>query len=153
MEKIVQEVGNATLLKIAASHFLKIDCLHYTVPKEIDFPRCNMKCSGENVILRGIFHEVSCFPLHFMLYRENWITLRTVQCSYSCWRNDFLKSCFCLHILYSVQCTLYSMWQLFSHSTAVITVDNSSKKKGNRRGKKQQLLYCSVGGILQNCKA
>ena len=30
-----------------------------------------MKCSGENVILRGIFHVVSCFPLHFMLYREN----------------------------------------------------------------------------------
>ena len=27
-----------------------------------------MKCSGENVIQRGIFHVVSCFPLHFMLY-------------------------------------------------------------------------------------
>ena len=40
-------------------HFL------YTVSKEIDFPRYNMKCSGENVTLRGIFH-VSCFPLHFM---------------------------------------------------------------------------------------
>ena len=25
-------------------------------PKVIDFPRYNMKCSGENVILRGIFH-------------------------------------------------------------------------------------------------
>ena len=63
---------------VPASHFLKIDCLHYTVPKEIDFPRCNMKCSGGNVILRGIFHEVSCFPLHCMLYCENWITFRTV---------------------------------------------------------------------------
>ena len=43
----------------------------YTVPKEIDFPQYNMKCSGENVILRGIFHVVSCFPIHFMLYRRN----------------------------------------------------------------------------------
>ena len=43
----------------------------YTVPKEIDFPRYTMKCSGENVILRGIFHVVSCFPLHFMLYCGN----------------------------------------------------------------------------------
>ena len=31
----------------------------YTVPKEIDFPRFNMKCRGENVILRGIFHVAS----------------------------------------------------------------------------------------------
>ena len=30
-----------------------------------------MKCSGENVILRGIVHVVSGFPLHFMLYRGN----------------------------------------------------------------------------------
>ena len=43
----------------------------YTVPKEIDFPRYNMKYSGENVIQRGILHVVSCFPLHFMLYRGN----------------------------------------------------------------------------------
>ena len=34
-------------------------------------PRYNMKCSRENVILRGIFNVVSGFPLHFMLYREN----------------------------------------------------------------------------------
>ena len=43
----------------------------YTVPKEIDFPRYNMKCRGENVILHGKFHVVSCFPLHIMLYRGN----------------------------------------------------------------------------------
>ena len=43
----------------------------FTVPKKIDFPRYNMKCSGENVILRGIFHVISCFPLHFMLYHGN----------------------------------------------------------------------------------
>ena len=30
-----------------------------------------MRCSGENVILRGIFHVLSCFPLHFMLYCGN----------------------------------------------------------------------------------
>ena len=43
----------------------------YTVPNEINSPWYNMKCSGENVILRGIFHVVSRFPLHFMLYRGN----------------------------------------------------------------------------------
>ena len=42
-----------------------------TVPKEIDFPRYNMKCSGVNMILNGIFDVVSCFPLHIMLYRGN----------------------------------------------------------------------------------
>ena len=30
-----------------------------------------MKCSGDNVILRGIVHVVSGFPLHFMFYRGN----------------------------------------------------------------------------------
>ena len=43
----------------------------YTVRKIIDFPRYNMKCSGENVILHGIVHVVSGFPLHLMLYRGN----------------------------------------------------------------------------------
>ena len=41
-----------------------------TVPKVIDVPRYNIKCSGENVILRGIFHVVPRFPLRFMLYRK-----------------------------------------------------------------------------------
>ena len=42
-----------------------------TVPKEIDFPRKNMKCNGENVILCGIFHVVSRFPpsFHVTVYR------------------------------------------------------------------------------------
>ena len=31
-------------------------CIYYTVSREIDFPRYNMKCSGENVILHRIFH-------------------------------------------------------------------------------------------------
>ena len=43
----------------------------WSVPKAVDFPRYNMKFSGVNVILRGIFHVVSCFPLHFMLYHGN----------------------------------------------------------------------------------
>ena len=43
----------------------------YTVPNVIHFQRYNMKCSGDNMILRGIVHEVSCFPLHFMLYPGN----------------------------------------------------------------------------------
>ena len=43
----------------------------FTVSKVIDFPRYNMKCSGENMIQRGIFHVVSGFPLRFMLYRGN----------------------------------------------------------------------------------
>ena len=48
----------------------EIDLLdYYTVPKVIGFPRYHMKCNGESEILRGIVHEVSCFPLHFMLYR------------------------------------------------------------------------------------
>ena len=42
-----------------------------TVPKVIDFPRYNMKCGGDNVIILGIVHEVSGFHLHFMFYRGN----------------------------------------------------------------------------------
>ena len=42
-----------------------------TVPKVINFLRYNMKCRGENVILRGIVHAVLGFPQHFMLYRGN----------------------------------------------------------------------------------
>ena len=49
--------------------FIYISGIVYTVPKIIDFPRYNMKCSGENVILRGIVHVASGFPLHFMFYR------------------------------------------------------------------------------------
>ena len=47
-------------------------CVHTTtVLKEIDFPRYNIKCSGEKVILPGIIHVVSSFLLHFILYRGN----------------------------------------------------------------------------------
>ena len=31
----------------------------------------NIKCGGKNMILCGQVHLVSCFPLHFMLYRGN----------------------------------------------------------------------------------
>ena len=40
----------------------------HTVPKLIDFPRYNMKCSGENEKLCGIFHVVSRFPLYISCY-------------------------------------------------------------------------------------
>ena len=40
----------------------------YNVPKVIDFPRINTKCSVENEILCRIFRVLSRFPLHFVLY-------------------------------------------------------------------------------------
>ena len=43
----------------------------YTVPKVIDFPRYNTKCSGENKIQGAIFRVVYRFPLHFVLYLGN----------------------------------------------------------------------------------
>ena len=51
------------------------DLTDHTVPKVIDIPQYNMKCSGDNVILHGIFHVVSGFPLHFMYSNiaEIWI--------------------------------------------------------------------------------
>ena len=48
-----------------------VDLQLYTVPMVIDFPQYNMKCFGGNEIPRGIFHVVSGFPPHFMLYRGN----------------------------------------------------------------------------------
>ena len=38
-----------------------------TIRSQYTVPRYNMKCIGENVIIRGIVHVVSRFPLHFML--------------------------------------------------------------------------------------
>ena len=38
----------------------------------------NMKCSEENVILRGIVHVVSCFHCISCYIAEIWITFRTV---------------------------------------------------------------------------
>ena len=81
--------------------FLVLDCsfvveiivlivLDYTVPKVIDFPRYNMKCSWGNVILRGIVHVVSGFPLHFMFYRGNldYFSNRVVRCNKMLLIND-----------------------------------------------------------------
>ena len=42
----------------------------YTVLKEIDFPRYNMKCSGEDVILRGIFHVVHVYTTFHVISRK-----------------------------------------------------------------------------------
>ena len=72
----------------------------FTAPKVIDFPRYNMNCSEENVILRGIFHVVSSFPLHVMLYRGN----------LDCFSNSILGNTFLL--------SLFKKWQgwEFAHS-------------------------------------
>ena len=55
-----------------------------------------MKCSGEDVILRGIFYVVFRFPLHFMLYRGN--------------LDYLLDSAYIMYLctMYSVHCTVYS---------------------------------------------
>ena len=54
--------------------------LVFTVPKVIDIPRYNMKCSEENEILRGILRVVSRFPLQYIscYIAEIRITFRTV---------------------------------------------------------------------------
>ena len=54
-----------------------------------------MKCSGVNVILHGKFHVVSCFPLHFMLYRGNMDYFSDSVCSGIDVENIFN----CVHIL------------------------------------------------------
>ena len=44
----------------------------HTVPKEIHFSRYHMKCSGENVILRGIVHVVwVCFSVYTTNLQQN----------------------------------------------------------------------------------
>ena len=42
-----------------------------TVQQVIDFPQYNMKCRAKKVNPRGIFHGVSRFPPHILLYRGN----------------------------------------------------------------------------------
>ena len=53
---------------MAVKYMYTVRCTIHTVPKVIDFPRYNMKCSGGNEILS---HSVSRVPLHFMRYRGN----------------------------------------------------------------------------------
>ena len=43
----------------------------HTVPKEINFPRYNMKCGMKSEIQRRILCVISRFPLHFVLYFGN----------------------------------------------------------------------------------
>ena len=59
----------------------------YPVPKEIDFSRYNIICSGENLKLRGIFHVVSCFHLLFMLCRGNLDCFSNSDMSYCNWNS------------------------------------------------------------------
>ena len=73
---LIKSVVNSRLLSMYSSvhvyRYLFINFMLCTVPKEIDFPRYNIKCSGENLILRGIFHVVSCFlctTFHAILWK------------------------------------------------------------------------------------
>ena len=73
--------------------------LRHSVPKEVDFPRYIMKrvITCYYVLLRGIFHAVSCFPLHFMLQyiAEIWITFRKEM-----FKKLYLKTAL-THMIYS----------------------------------------------------
>ena len=55
-----------------------IHVAYNTVPKEIDFPRYNMKCSRENVILRGSCSIMFSTTFH-VISRKFLITFRTVS--------------------------------------------------------------------------
>ena len=60
---------------------MKGACTVHTVPKVSDFPQYNMKCSGENVILRGTFHVISGLPstFHVISWKfQIWIAFLTV---------------------------------------------------------------------------
>ena len=72
-------------------------------------PRYNMKCSRENVILRGIFNVVSGFPLHFMLYRENLDCFSNSACEVTKYYQVLKDRCFskivitfCLTIIFQI---------------------------------------------------
>ena len=90
----------------------------YNVPNLIDFPRYNMKCNGENVILRGIVHVVSGFPLHFMLYRGNLdCFLNSVQSGLCSWSIPLIyctpcqKPCCTIeYTRVALGCTLPPVW-------------------------------------------
>ena len=74
-----------------------------TVPKVIDFPRYNMKCSGENVILREIVHVVPGFPLQYIscYIAEIWIAFLTVPISA---HKKFLVFKLYFYILFKLYC-------------------------------------------------
>ena len=79
-----------------------------TLPKGSRFSRYNMKCCGENVILRGIFHVLSCFPLLFMLQHiaEIWIAFRTVWKGGLKQYSSYLYSINSLQGVYEYQCSI-----------------------------------------------
>ena len=67
--------GQPGRLNLLLPHPANMNISLHTVPNVIDFPRYNMECSLENVILRGIFHVVSRFGLLFG-QDSVWATLR-----------------------------------------------------------------------------
>ena len=57
-------------------------CSNYFVSKKIHFSRYNMKCSGDNVILRGIvFHYISCYIMENGFSARQKFGLLFGQCS------------------------------------------------------------------------
>ena len=66
-------------LTAGPAKYFSRQCSLHTVPKETDFPRYNMKCSGkkryyaEYFMQYHVFHYISCYNA------EIWITFRTVH--------------------------------------------------------------------------
>ena len=66
----IEWIRNPFLVGYSSPRIPTLRCVHYPKSNRLS-ARYKIKCGGENVILRGIFHVVSGFPLHFMLYRVN----------------------------------------------------------------------------------
>ena len=93
----------------------------HTVPKVLNFLRYNMTYSGAKVILRGLVHVVSCFPLHFILYHRNLNCFSNSACltglrahNQRQYRSQCTQACM------TGRCTrmLQFMWQVFSTRSA-----------------------------------
>ena len=85
--------------------------LHFPKSNRFSAIQYSMKCCGENVILRGIFHVVSRFPLHFMFNRGN-----LDYFSNSVWRCVFPDHLLLVYILFPVMyithlCYITTVWQ------------------------------------------
>ena len=74
----------------------------YTVPKLIDFPQFNMKCSGGNVMLRGRFCAVSGFPLYLCYIAEIWIAFLTMYSDKDWVSRGFVGGGFCVALSYCI---------------------------------------------------
>ena len=86
---------DATCMFFIYTSFLEFVVMNYLAryeeEEEHTLSRYNMKCSGENEILREILHVVSRFPLHFMLFRGNFDSLSNSE--QQCSQNDIDIHC------------------------------------------------------------